>query len=115
MFKHHLVIEIEGDDKGFAGRLVEGPTQLEGVSVGEKMAVIYSMIHIVASHVYELRDPEDPTFDLNNSIATAFEKMQESIHEFLGKVGVVECACVDGGEVSHLKFKIDDNPGGMYN
>ena len=118
-FKHRFVIEVEGDNSGFRGELIEGPIHLEGRPVSEKMAVNYALIHIAASHVFEFRDPSDPDFELNNNIARRFHEMTEGIHklliEDLESYGIMDCPCVNEGPTSFIEFKLSSNPGGHMN
>ena len=109
-YKYRFVIEVEGNDKGFHGMLVDGPTQLQDVPVEKKMAVIYSMIHILADHVYELRNPADPEIELNTMITYFFDAMVKQIYEMLESMpGVVVSSSDEEVFTSKLAFILNDD------
>ena len=113
-YKHRIVIEVEGSKAGFHGMLVDGPTQLQGKPLHEKMAMVYTIIHALAGHTYELRDPEDPAFEINTDISFLVDGMHKLIHEaFEDAPGQLLCSCLDDVHTERFEFVLDDYlPGG---
>ena len=111
-YKYRFVIEVEGNQNGFHGMLVDGPSQIENKPYIEKIAVAYVLTHVLANNVYELANPEDPEVESNRKIAQSAHDALTEVHEsLLALPGVLVCPCLPDVEVTYvnrLAFVLED-------